>query len=470
MKQIENPPPLSWQRGEGGQYSEDNQAVVDEISCLIKAGERERVRTILRSWPEPDIVELFVALPLKRARKLFKWRDRERFRAIALLSPGLRTALLRDASVSRIVEVLDGMEPEQALDALEDLPPEVTDEVAPRLASRDLIEELRRHGEESAGSIMSRKFVAVPADWTIGQVTAEIRANAEQIVKLYGVNVVDSERRPVGYLKLRDLLLLPKETVVGKAMREDFVAVSPETDQEEVVRLADRYGLSVVPVVDSDGRLIGRILPDRLRQVVREEAEEDIRIMAGLSADTQSDESIGRIVRGRAPWLLIGLGGASLAAAVVGSFEAELAKAAVLASFIPIVMSTAGNAGIQAATVAVQAMASGTLTFADLGHRLIKELTAALANGAIAATVLVLLILGLGHFGVIGSAIRLAIAAGLAEMTVIVVAVAVGATVPVVLKRLGIDPAIATGVFITTGNDILAVLIFFLMITSFYFV
>lgn len=470
MNENRNPPPLEWQRGEGGQYSEDNQAVVDEISRLIKAGERERVRTILRSWPESDIVELFVALPLKRARKLFKWRDRERFRAIALLSPGLRTALLRDASVLRIVEVLDGMEPEQALDALEDLPPEVTDEVAPRLASRDLIEELRRHGEESAGSIMSRKFVAVPADWTIGQVTAEIRANAEQIVKLYGVNVVDSDRRPVGYLKLRDLLLLPKETVVGKAMREDFVAVSPETDQEEVVRLADRYGLSVVPVVDSDGRLIGRILPDRLRQVVREEAEEDIRIMAGLSADTQTDESIARIVRGRAPWLLIGLGGASLAAAVVGSFEAELAKAAVLASFIPIVMSTAGNAGIQAATVAVQAMASGTLTFADLGHRLIKELTAALANGAIAATVLVLLILGLGHFGVIGSATRLAIAAGLAEMTVIVVAVAVGATVPVVLKRLGIDPAIATGVFITTGNDILAVLIFFLMITSFYFV
>ncbi len=470
MNEVRDDISLTWGRGEGVAQSERNQAVLEAISRLIKANDRERVRAILDRWPEADIVELFVALPLKRARKLFKWRDRERLRAVALLSPGLRAALLRDASVSRIVEVLDSLEPEHALDALDDLPTEVVDRVLPQLAAREAIEELRRHGEESAGSIMSRKFVAVPADWTIGMVTAEIRAKAQQIVKLYGVNVVDAERRPVGYLKLRDLLLLPKDTLVQEAMRTDFFAVTPDTDQEEVVRLADRYGLSVVPVVDGEGHLLGRILPDRLRQVIREEAEEDIRIMAGLAADSQSDESVGRIVRGRAPWLLIGLAGASLAAAVVGSFEEQLARAAILASFIPIVMSTAGNAGIQAATVAVQAMANGTLAFADLGSRLLRELTAALANGAIAATVLVLLVLGLGQLGDIGHPGRLALAAGLAEMTVILVAVAVGATVPVVLKRLGVDPAIATGVFITTGNDILAVLIFFLMVTTFYLV
>lgn len=354
-----NTPPnideLRWQRGDGD-AAEVNQAIVEEVSRLIKAKERDRLRAVLERWPPTDVVALFVALPLKRARKLFAWRDRETVKAIALLNPDLRTALLKDASITRIVKVLDKMEPEQALQDLDDLPEEVAQQVLPRLSARAAIEELRAHGEDSAGSIMSRKFVAVPADWTIGMVAAEIRANARLIEKLYGVSVVDAERRPIGYLKLRDLLLLPKEANVREVMHTDFVAVTPDTDQEEVARLADRYELNVIPVVDADGHLVGRITPDRLRQVIRDEAEEDIKIMAGLATDTQQDESVRRIVRGRAPWLLVGLVGASLSGVIVGAYEAQLAQAAILAmaSFIPIVMSTAGNAGIQASTVAVQ--------------------------------------------------------------------------------------------------------------------
>jgi len=460
---------LRWHRSEGAS-AEANQEVVDAVSHLIKAGEKERLRAILDRWPVADLVDLFVALPLKRARKLVGWRDRGSFRAFALLDPALRAALLKDASIARIVEILDGMEPELALQALDDLPLDVADRVLPALSARDAISELRGHGLESAGSIMSRKFVAVPADWTVGMVAAEIRSKAQRIEKLYGVSVVDAERRPIGYLKLRDLLLLPKDTPVVEAMHTDFVAVTPDMDQEEVARLADRHDLNVIPVVDADGRLIGRVTPERLRQVIRDEAEEDIRIMAGLATDTQPDESVARIVRGRAPWLLVGLVGASLSGVVVGAYEAELAAAAILASFIPIVMSTAGNAGIQAATVAVQGIATGTVTFADLGWRLVKELLGGLANGAIAASVLMLLVMGLSLFGEIEAPVRLALTAGLAELTVIVAAVMVGATIPLVLHRVGIDPAMATGVFITTGNDILAVLIFFLMVTMVYFV
>ncbi|MCB2263640.1 MAG: magnesium transporter [Candidatus Thiosymbion ectosymbiont of Robbea hypermnestra] len=462
---------LRWHRGEGDAL-EANQDVVERISRLIKAKERERLWAILDRWPSADVMALFLALPLKRARKLFEWRDRDRetVKVIALLNPDLRTALLKDASITRIVKVLDRMEPEQALQDLEDLPEDVAQQVLPRLNARATIEELRAHGEDSAGSLMSRKFVAVPDDWTIGMVTAEILANAQRIEKLYGVSVVDANRRPVGYLKLRDLLLLPPEAGVRAAMHTDFIAVTPDMDQEEVARLADSYELNVMPVVDADGHLVGRITPDRLRQVIRDEAEEDIKIMAGLATDTQPDESVRRIVRGRAPWLLVGLVGASLSGVVVGAYEEQLAQAAILASFIPIVMSTAGNAGIQASTVAVQGLATGTLTFADLGWRLGKELTGALANGLIAALALVLLAFLLSQLGEIQVPLRLLVTAGLAEMTVVIAAVAVGATVPVVLDRLGIDPAMATGVFITTGNDILAVLIFFVTVTLFYFV
>ena len=254
-------------------------------------------------------------------------------------------------------------------------------------------------------------------------------------------------------------------------MHTDFIAVTPDTDQEEVAKLADRYELNVVPVVDEQGRLVGRITPTSLRQIIRDEAEEDIKIMAGLATDSQPDESVLRIVRGRAPWLLVGLAGASISAAVVGSFEEQLAKAAILASFIPIVMSTAGNAGIQASTVAVQGLATGTLTFADLGWRLVKELSGALVNGLIAAGVLFMLVMVMAQLDVgVEAPLRLATTAALAEMIVVIAAVAVGATVPIVLDRIGIDPAMATGVFITTGNDILAILVFFLMVTLIYFV
>jgi len=462
---------LRWHRADGD-VPEANRALVDKVSRLVKAKERERLQVILSRLSPADVVALFLALPLKRARKLFEWRDRENetVKVMALLNPELRAALLKDASITRIVKVLDRMEPEQALQDLEDLPEDVAQQVLPRLKARKVIEELQAHGEDSAGSIMSRKFVAVPDDWTIGMVTADILANAQRIEKLYGVSVVDAHRRPIGYLKLRDLLLLPPEASVRAAMHTDFIAVTPDLDQEEVARLADRYELNVMPVVDANGRLVGRITPDRLRQVIRDEAEEDIKIMAGLATDTQPDESVRRIVRGRAPWLLAGLIGASLSGIVVGVYESQLAQAAILASFIPIVMSTAGNAGIQASTVAVQGLATGTLSFADLGWRLGKELMGALANGTIAAMALVLLVLSLAQLGHVEAPLRLLVTAGLAEMAVVIAAVAVGTTVPVVLDRLGIDPAMATGVFITTGNDILAVLIFFLTVTLFYFV
>ncbi len=466
------PTPLIWrsvgEHGVSDDLDEHNGAVVAAFSRMIKAGDREAVTKALKRWPPAHLVALFVHLPLKRARVLINWLDHYQARVVAELNPAFRDALLEDVTVQRLAEVLDGLEPEEAANALRDLPDEVVQQVLPRLPDRAAIESLRGYVEESAASIMSRKFVAVPPDWTVGQVTAEIRAHAREIERLYAVYVVDAEHRPLGYLRLRDLLLSPREAVVRDVMNTDFIAVGPDTDQEAVAKLADRYELTVVPVVDRGGRLIGRITPKQLGRVLRAEAEEDLNLMAGLPADTRPDESIGRIVRGRIPWLLIGLAGASMSAAVVGAFEDQLAKAAILASFIPIVMSMAGNAGIQAATVAVQGISTGTVAFGDLGWRLAKELSAALANGAIAATVLIALVLGIARVADIDAPLTLALTAGLALLTVVVVAVAVGASIPVVLDRLGIDPAMATGVFITTGNDILSVMIFFLLVSLFY--
>jgi magnesium transporter len=464
--------PLIWHSVGGAGVSDDlderNAAVVNELARLIKAEDHKTITRALKHWPPAHLLALFVYLPLRRAQVLINWLDQYQLKVVAELNPSFRDALLEDVTVQRLAEVLDGLEPEEAATTLQDLPDEVARQVLPRLREREAIESSHSFEEESAGSIMSRKFVTVPPDWNVGQVEREIRANASTIEKLYAVNVVDAEHRPVGYLRLRDLLLSPKDRRVRDIMSTDFIAVGADTDQEEVAALADRYELSVVPVVDREGRLIGRITPKQLRRVLREEAEEDRNLMAGLPADTHPDESIRRIVRGRIPWLLIGLAGASLSAAVVGAFEDQLVQAAILASFIPIVMSTAGNAGIQAATVTVQGIATGTLTFGDLGWRLGKELLAALANGTIVALVLVVLVLGIAQVTSFDEPVTLALTSGAALVSVVMVAAGVGASIPIILERIGIDPAMATGVFITTGNDILSVMIFFAMISLFY--
>lgn len=456
---------LSWQR----QAGDANSGTVKALAGLIKKGEKDQLLGTLRRWHPADVVELFVALPFKRSRKLFKWLPRRTAaKVLAEISPDFRTALMADATVSRTAELFDSLDPEEAAEAISDLPEDVAQRVLPMLSARAEIEAQLKYLKDSAGAIMSRKFVAVPEDWTIEKVIGAVQDNAQRIKRLYAVFVIDGGSRPVGYLRMRDLLLLPSQAVARDVMRDDFVAVGAQVDQEEVASLAESYEMNVVPVVDADGRIVGRISADRLQQVVREEAEEDMKIIGGVALDARPDDSLFRLVRGRLPWLLTGLIGSSVAATVVGSFEDELVKAAIIASFIPVCMAMAGNAGIQAATVSVQGLASGTLKLGDLGWRMAREASGAVLNGALVSMVVAMLVVGAAQLVDIDAPIRLALAVGTSLVIVMVLAASVGSTTPLILDRIGIDPAHAIGVFITTSNDILGVLVFFIVVTHIY--
>ena len=315
---------------------------------------------------------------------------------------------------------------------------------------------------------MSNKFVAVLDDWDVGTATRMIRRKAADIQKLYEIYVVDEERRLTGRLKLRDLLLNDRETLVSTIMRKLPASVGPDTDQEEVLDLALRLNLQTVPVVDEDDRVIGRITVDELAEIIRDEAEEDMMIMGGVAPDALPDDSVGRIIRGRLPWLVGGLVGASLAGLVVGGFEDKINQAAILASFIPVVMAMAGNAGIQASTVTVQGLAAGNVWLGDVGSRLGKEFLGSLINGALVAVVLGLLVMLIAQFVELRSPERLALAAGLSVATVTVMAATFGAAIPLLLKRIGVDPAVASGVFITTANDIFGVIVYFFIASTIY--
>lgn len=470
MTETTDTPPLRWTRGRPGETLDVNRPVVKAIGRMIKADEADKVRRLLRTWHPRDIIELLVQLPLKRARKLFlSLPAGPAAKVIAGLNDDFRAALLEDATIERLAEIFNTWDVEDVAQALTELPEEVQARLIPQLHEADTIRELTAYQEDSAGGIMTRKLVAVPPGWSVGQVVAEVRRRAERIKKLSAVYVVDADRKLLGYLKLRDLLLRPSEIPVERVMRTDLVTVRSDMDQEEVVRVTTENDLVSVPVVDAQGRLLGRITADELQRVVRDEVEEDVRLMSGISPEARPDDPVLGIVKNRLPWLLAGLMGALVSGSIISSYESQIASAAILASFIPIVMSMAGNAGIQAATVAIQGLATGTIWIGDLPWRLAKEMLGALLNGLVAAAILGGIVLVVGPLVGVADPLRLALTAGVALTGVTLLAVAMGAAVPLILNHFRIDPAMATGIFITTGNDIIAVLVFFLVASLLYF-
>lgn len=416
-----------------------------------------------------EAARLILLLKPKRARALLRLLpDAPGLAALEELDPSVREYLLDAEGEQRIAKIAAKLPVADAADFLADASEHL---VEAALAVHPQAEALRAaltYSDETAGALMRRRLVAVPQDWTVGQAIDEIRQRADLIDRLYAVYVTNGGRRLVGYLKVRDLLLHPAEATVGSIMRSDTVTVSADTDREEVARIAEREHLPVLPVVDANGVLLGIITTTELREIDRDEAEEDMKLMAGLAADASAMDGPFQIVPRRLPWLSAGLVGSSIAALVVGSYEEALTEAAILASLIPIVMSLAGNAGIQSSTITVQALASNALWVGDIWGRVLRELGGALLNGAIVGLIIGTGIVGLSGFLGIERPFLLALTALLSLLVVTVQASVVGSLVPLALKRLRLDPAVATGVFITTSNDVVGVLIFFVIATSIY--
>ena len=441
--------------------------LVNDIADLLETGERGMVMNLAADLYPADLSRLLSHLPMDDAKRLFHWLPAEKAGlALAELDDAFRAELLDEAHAERLTELLDHLETDDAADVLADLRPEIASQVLPTLEDSEDVRELLGYHEESAGGIMAREFVAVPAEWTVAEATEEVRRNAETVEDLYAVFVIDDQNKLVGTVSLKNILLSPARVKVGDIMDSDVISVSPEVDQEEVARIMQRYDLVSLPVVGRDGGMLGRITIDDVVDVIREEAEEDIQLMSGMSGSEEPTDSILRISRGRLPWLLAGLLGAGMSGVVIGRFEGALEQAVVLAAFIPIVMAMAGNAGIQSSAIVVQGLASGELWLSDVAPRLMKELGVALLNGLILAVVLGAAVLVLP---ITGEKVHLlALTAALSMLMVIVLATIIGTTVPIFLHKFQIDPALATGPFITTSNDILGLAVYFILATVIY--
>jgi magnesium transporter len=444
---------------------EVDESVVEDIAVLLDSGQRGMVLNLVADLYPADVALLLHHLPMDAAQQLFRW-----------IPPGLasetlpeldevfRAALLEDLPASSLTRLIDELDTDDAADVLADLPDEVALEVLPDLEDTEDVSDLLEYGPETAGGLMAREYVAIPPDWTLEEATEEVRRNAETVDEVYTAYIVGDDDVLEGVVSLKQLLLSPAKARVRDIMETDFISVGTDVDQEEVGRIVQRYDLVSLPVLDDEGRMMGRITIDDVVDVIRDEAEEDLQIMSGITGDEEMTDTISRISRGRLPWLVVGLVGSGLSGSVIGSFEGALQQAVVLATFIPVVTAMGGNAAVQSAAIAVQGLSTGDLWLADAFRRIGKEVAVALVNGLVIAAALcaAVAVLGLGNVPMLVATL------GLTMLTISVVATTNGALTPFALKSLGVDPASAMGPFVTTLNDILGLTIYFLIASAIY--
>jgi len=449
-------------------YVDVDEQLVEDIGTLLRDGQRGMVLNLVEDLHPADLAVLLRHLSEASAGTLLDWLSEEQAGlALAELEGVRRADLLEEWETAELVAVLDEMNSDDAADLLADLPPEVAEQVLPRLEDAEEIGTLLNFAEDTAGGLMGTEFVAVPSAATVGEATEELRRCAEAVDPVYAVYVVDAERRLVGIVDLKALVLAPASAPVTGIMDPDVVTVEPDLDQEEVARLMERYDLVVLPVVSAAGRLLGRITIDDVVDVIREEAEEDFQRASGLGGDEDLAANVVQVSRGRMPWLLVGLGGAAMSGMVIGTFEESLERAVVLATFIPIVTAMGGNAAVQSGAIAVQALARGDLWSSDLVGRLAKEASVAMLNGLLLGALVAGVVAATGLGGDVMP--RLALTVGVTLFTVILIATTNGATVPILLNRLGIDPSLSMGPFVTTLNDIIGLTVYFLVASVLFF-
>lgn len=443
----------------------DTREIVENISYLAEAKDEAMIRNILIGLHPADLAEIIHHLSEDDSNYIFSLLTAETASdVISEMDDVSRDQIIDDLDEIRLSEIVDEMDSDDATDLVYDLPDEMARKVLDRIDKEDSdeVKELLSHEEDTAGGIMAKEFIAVHLKSTVDQAIREIRSKAEEVEEIYYVYVIDKNDVLVGIVKLKDLILAKPKTKISEIMSRDVVSIATRVDQEEVASIAKRYDLVAIPVVDDLGRLVGRITFDDVVDVIEEEASEDMQRMAGITEEEEFREtSIFKISRVRLPWLLVGFLGQLLCAYVLHLFEASLSQIIATAFFIPIIMAMGGNAGIQSSTIMVRGMATGEIGLFEIRKRLLREVLVSILNGIICGVLLFLVVtfwLKQPRFGLLLSSVL---------VFVILNASFLGAVVPVILKKAKIDPAIATGPFITTSNDVIGLSIYLGLISTF---
>jgi magnesium transporter len=380
---------------------------------------------------------------------------------ISNLDTDKRKKFLKNFTSSEIAEYVNLIDSDDAVDLLNEQPVVVREEVIALLKDREqarFIIDLMHYDEDCAGGLMQKELVKINVKQSVTECVEEIRRQAEDVENVFSVYVVDDEGILKGRVSLKKIILAKKGSKIADIFSDDIITVKTTTKGEEVAEIMQKYDLEAIPVVNIQNRLLGRITIDDVVDFITEQAQEDISVMAGMSEVVEEDDSVLKLVRSRLPWLLVGMTGSFLAAKIIGSFEGQVAAIPALAAFIPLIGSTGGNVGIQSSALIVQSLADKSGIDATLGERLKKVLLVAIINGLIAASFAFLGTLFMEHTSDISLVMSLSI------FSIVMLASLMGTITPLVLNRLNINPAIASGPFITTTNDLLGYGVYFLIV------
>jgi len=432
--------------------------LVEQIEVLIESQNDKDLRLLMKEFHYADVAEIANELEEEQATYLIKLLESEKTSDVLTeLDEDVREAILGNLSPREIAGEIEELDTDDAADIVGELPREIVQEVISEIEDREHakdIVDLLRYDEDSAGGLMAKELVKVNENWTVTRCVKEMRAQAENVTRVHSIYVVDNEEHLKGRLSLKDLLTVSTETHIREVYIPKVDAVNVNEKPEEVAKIMSKYDLEAIPVVDEIGRLVGRITIDDIVDVIRDEAERDYQLAAGISQDVEADDSIWELTRARLPWLILGLFGGLGAAVIMGSFETIIANAPEILFFTPLIAAMAGNVGVQSSAIIVQGLANDDLK-GSIGNRLWKEMLLAMLNGLILAALLLLFTwFWKGEFNT-------ALAISISLVAVIVVAGLIGTFIPLFLHKRNIDPAIATGPFITTSNDIFGILIYF---------
>jgi len=439
---------------------EVNKNTISEIKKLILENNTAAISIMLKELHHADIAEILDALDFDSAIYIFKLLDSEVTSDILTeLDDNIRDKILQELSTKEIAEEIDELETDDAADIIADLSDEQKEEVIAHLEdvehAKDIVD-LLRYDEDTAGGIMGKELIKVYEDWTMFTCIKEMRKQAENIDKVHTVYVVDAHEILKGRLSLKSMLTTSTKTPIKEIYKDQIISVKVDDNGEEVAQIMQKYDLVVVPVIDEMGRLVGKITIDDVVDIIKEEADKDYQMAAGLTDDVEADDSVFDLIKGRLPWLVLGLFGGLGSVFILEGFEEIMASPSYrrLFFFTPLIAAMAGNVGVQSSAIVVQGLANNIIK-GSVWNRLIKEIGLSLFNGIVLAIIVAVF----GYF--VGYSLSFILSIAISLIVVIIIASLIGTFIPIILDKQGIDPALATGPFITTSNDIFGIFTFF---------
>ncbi|MFD0761374.1 magnesium transporter [Lutibacter aestuarii] len=440
---------------------EITQQYIEDIQQLIANNNNDGLHTLLEEVHYADVAEIIEELYIEEAIYLIKLLDSDiTSDVITELDEDTREKVLKGLSSKEIAEEIDELDTDDAADIIAELPEDQKEEVISHIEDLEHakeIVELLKYDENTAGGLMAKELVKVNENWNVLTCVKEMRAQAEEVTRVHSIYVVDEHDKLKGRLSLKDLLTTSTKTAIKDVFIKKVDSVNVNDKGEEVARIMQKYDLEAIPVVDEIGRLVGRITIDDIVDVIKEEAEKDYQMAAGISQDVEADDTIWELTKARLPWLVLALFGGFISVSVLGGFDDAMGNFPELFFFTPLIAAMAGNVGVQSSAIIVQGLANDSLR-GSLWKRLLKEVLLSLFNGF----VLAILLMSAGMY-FLGFDFKVGLTVAISLISVIIIASLIGTFVPIILDKRNIDPALATGPFITTSNDIFGILIYFLI-------